>query len=878
MTNLADLLPAGGGQNNTDFVADGNISAGAPVILTAAGKAAPISLTASGNSAATASQYDAAVLFYYGSMVYDPDTQRVVLAYIDTNNSYYASIVVGEASASGVTWGTPVTVYSGQTVNFIAACYDTTNDRVGVAYNRFGGGAWYAGYSINGGTNTPTSIATHVQFSTGNEYYIDLAYHPGENVIVSVSTTLAYSPNRGKVSVARLGASSITLGNEVFFDTYGASVYPQAQSPFNLIYESNLGELVVNFADASNSSYMTTCVVSPSGTGSPTFGAYNVYVSEASADNTLTFDENSGKLLYTYRRASTSPTQRGAAKVGLASGTSVTVDATENYFTSTGQAREQTAAYDATAKKIGLIYYIYSSGSETRFVDATTSASDYSVTFGTDVAAYTAPTSGSGVSRMVAYDAALGKLVWAFNNDSTGISQSTILTVAATTSNLTSTNLLGLAPEAISDTATGTINTWGSRCESASLVLPASLTFGSSSVFEPATAVDICAAFDSSNNVVVFAYKDSGNSPGQGTAVVATVSGTSLTYGTPVVFETDETREPSIAFDSNENKVVIAYREDTGGGSNLGKAVVGTVSGTSISFGTAVQFSTTNASDTATTFDSNSNKVVIGYKDTSNSNYGTAVVGTVSGTSISFGTPVVFETAASATYGGASFDSTSNQVVFCYAEGANEKSILGAVSGTSISFGSATTIHSNGTSFRSVSFDSTNNRVVATYSDASTGKGMSAIGTVSGTSISYGTPVVAESASTGYVGSAFDVSNGRMLIVVNASSSGIGITGTVSGTTITFDSSSVTFLSGDSNYVGAVYDSNATKVVVSYGDASNSNYGTGIVASYGTQPLTVATDYYVQEDGTLSTTSTSPAQLIGKTITTTQINIKDYTG
>ena len=43
MTNLADLLPAGGGQNNTDFVADGTITSGAPVILTAAGKAAPVS-------------------------------------------------------------------------------------------------------------------------------------------------------------------------------------------------------------------------------------------------------------------------------------------------------------------------------------------------------------------------------------------------------------------------------------------------------------------------------------------------------------------------------------------------------------------------------------------------------------------------------------------------------------------------------------------------------------------------------------------------------------------------------------------------------------------------------------------------------------------
>ena len=42
--------------------------------------------------------------------------------------------------------------------------------------------------------------------------------------------------------------------------------------------------------------------------------------------------------------------------------------------------------------------------------------------------------------------------------------------------------------------------------------------------------------------------------------------------------------------------------------------------------------------------------------------------------------------------------------------------------------------------------------------------------------------------------------------------------------------------------------------------------------------LTVASDYYVQSDGTITTTSTSPAQLIGQAITATQINIKDYTG
>ena len=42
MSNLSDLIPAGGGQNNTDFVADGAIASGKPVILTAAGKAAEV--------------------------------------------------------------------------------------------------------------------------------------------------------------------------------------------------------------------------------------------------------------------------------------------------------------------------------------------------------------------------------------------------------------------------------------------------------------------------------------------------------------------------------------------------------------------------------------------------------------------------------------------------------------------------------------------------------------------------------------------------------------------------------------------------------------------------------------------------------------------
>jgi hypothetical protein len=93
--------------------------------------------------------------------------------------------------------------------------------------------------------------------------------------------------------------------------------------------------------------------------------------------------------------------------------------------------------------------------------------------------------------------------------------------------------------------------------------------------------------------------------------------------GTPVVFESANTDYPSATFDSNSNKVVIAYRDRDN--SFYGTAVVGTVSGTSISFGTPVVFESTSTSDTLATFDSSSSRVVIVYRDNDNSGYGTAV-------------------------------------------------------------------------------------------------------------------------------------------------------------------------------------------------------------------------------------------------------------
>ena len=73
----------------------------------------------------------------------------------------------------------------------------------------------------------------------------------------------------------------------------------------------------------------------------------------------------------------------------------------------------------------------------------------------------------------------------------------------------------------------------------------------------------------------------------------------------------------------------------------------GTVSPAESNFSNSVVFESEDITGVGSAYDTNTNKIVVAYKDGGNSDYGTAVVGTVSGASISFGTPVVFESASS---------------------------------------------------------------------------------------------------------------------------------------------------------------------------------------------------------------------------------------
>ena len=441
---------------------------------------------------------------------------------------------------------------------------------------------------------------------------------------------------------------------------------------------------------------------------------------------------------------------------------------------------------------------------------------------------------------------------------------------------------------------------------------PVSEAVGTPAVFESAASPQISAAYDSNAGKVVIAYRDNGNS-NYGTAVVGTVSGTSISFGTPVVFESATTRYISTAYDVNAQKIVVAYRDY--GNSSAGTAKVGTVSGTSISFGGATVFESGSSVYISAVYDASAQKVVIAYEDGGNSGYGTAIVGTVSGTSISFGSAAVFES-ADTKYHSAVYDANAGKVVIAYRDDGNSNygtAIVGTVSDTSISFGSAAVFESASVDEISAAYDVNAQKVVIAYKDRDNNDYSTAIvGTVSGTSISFGSAAVFESAAT-YEPSAVYTDNAQKVAIAyrdgGNSNYGTVIVATVSGTSISFGTA-VVFESGATDFISAVYEANAQNVVIAYEDEGNSDYGTAVVfqnaftsknltsenyigiAEYAAADTETATvlikggvsttqssltpgqTYFVQTDGTIGTSAGTPSVTAGTAVTSTKLIVK----
>jgi hypothetical protein len=196
---------------------------------------------------------------------------------------------------------------------------------------------------------------------------------------------------------------------------------------------------------------------------------------------------------------------------------------------------------------------------------------------------------------------------------------------------------------------------------------------------------NIALVYDTTNNKVVVLYDDGSNSSTLN-AKVGTISGTSISWGSNVIAYSSSMasgdRNFHAAFDEAAGKIVVAFAS-----SSEGLVIVGTVSGTSTSWGSTATFNAGSTEEIGVAYSPQQQKCIVLFKDNTNSTYGTAVPITISGTTPTAGTKVVYNSAWTG-YSRAAFDHNSGQFVVAYQNGSGGSGAIrgGKLDGTTITF------------------------------------------------------------------------------------------------------------------------------------------------------------------------------------------------
>ena len=692
------------------------------------------------------------------------------------------------------------TVFANHNTDEITAVFDSNSNRVVILYRVNDGspgkGSALVG-EISGGSVT---FGSPVDFDTDEVTTIDAAFDSTNNKVVVGYRK--YASDGTKYHHARVGTvdptdNSIEFGDAEPINTNGESAY------FNMIFDPSSGKIVVAFADESNSFQGTARVGTVNASNNTiSFGTPLVYNSAAASTTKEMVADTSANRIVLVSTDAISGSYKTVARVGTITGTSISFSSPQEIYASGSS--NTGVGFDASTNKVVVVYQNNNQAPDAYRLNTlvgTVNAGTNTIAFGSRQTLSTY----SGINKKsVVYDSGSQKILFVYRNgNNSWIEEYRYATVNGGT-----------------DT----------------------ITLDSATVLNTVDNGYAGAVYDSNANQALIHYQDYSNSR-YGTYHVVGLSGFPVPeVGSEKVFSSATTYYTSAAYDSTNNKVVIAYMDM--GDNGYGKAVVGTVSGTSISFGTPVTFNSGQSSFISVVYDSTNQRVVIAYRDStapSYTNYGTAIVGEVdpNDNSIDFGTPVTFNT-TNTEYISATYDSTNSKVVIAYLNTVlnHGQGIVGTVDPTdnSIEFGPAQSFETAPSNYISAVFDSTNGKVVIAYSDQyDNNYGKVAVGTFNGSTITFGVPVTTfNSSNTDALSAVYDPSSQKVVVIYrDAGNSYVSsaIVGEVSGTgnSISFPSSAVTFNSFSGTQLTPVYDPDNQNIVLIYRDGSNSSHGTALL-------------------------------------------------
>ena len=444
--------------------------------------------------------------------------------------------------------------------------------------------------------------------------------------------------------------------------------------------------------------------------------------------------------------------------------------------------------------------------------------------------------------------------------------------------------------------------------------------------YQETTAYTELTFVSATGNKGVIAYVDQANS-NIGKLVVVTISGTSLSFSTPVVFESaTNIGDIQVAYTHDELYFAIAYKVSSSNGQ--GRIKVGLVSGTSVSFGATTTFNSSSTNGISLAFNpKNSNVGILSFGENVGSRQGwVSHLTKNAGTGLGVAVPVEINTGNTHYQNVVADPNTINKFILVFKD--YDQSQRGTVriittntANTNLVIGSKIVFNSDTTNDISADFEqSTAGKFIVAYKDQNNSLyGTAKIGVIDGTSISFGSAVVFNSARSDYISVSSDKNTANKFVIAYTdagnSYNGTVVVGSVSGSSLSF--SGEILFAGEAYYPSVDFNPNPAssgQFLIAFRDGASSNYGTGrlgqIASSIPTlvtnltaanflgtstaaytngqtstimlqggvstnqSSLTIGSTYYVQPNGTLATTAGTPSVLAGKAVSATTLLLK----
>lgn len=244
-----------------------------------------------------------------------------------------------------------------------------------------------------------------------------------------------------------------------------------------------------------------------------------------------------------------------------------------------------------------------------------------------------------------------------------------------------------------------------------------------------------------SSTSAMIAYADTTNNGIK--AVVLSISGTTITVNTIVSVTSNAIDTLSLTKLSSTAALLVFD-----GSTDKGKAVVLSVSGTTITSNTAFQFNgSSNTAPQCVVSAISSTQALVVYSDSGNSSFSTAQVLNISGTTVSGNTKYVFNSTASSIFQICAVSSTTFGLVYHNSadSGFTATQVL-SVAGTVVTFGSAVRVINLVMQMGYAAITAADSQsLFIFYRNVTNSLGIGVVGTISGTAITLDTPVTVKS-------------------------------------------------------------------------------------------------------------------------------------